>query len=160
MKPMDKIDLQILQELTKDSQTPFYRLAKEIGVSPRTAQKRYERMKEEGIILRPTIEVDLSKIGYVGKVHLMITNAPNQDKAITINALDKMKNVFLLAETVGDFDLIAVAMIKSVRDMISLVGDIRKLQSVERVEVALVSDTAFPVTESFGKFLLEEKAES
>jgi DNA-binding Lrp family transcriptional regulator len=160
MKPMDKVDLQILQELTKDAQTPFFRLAEEIGVSPRTVQERYKRMKEEGIILRSTIEVDLSKIGYQGKAYLMITNAPNQDKAITINALDKMKNVFLLAEIVGDFDLIAIAMIKSIRDMISLVDAIRKLKSVSRVEVALVSETAFPVTESFGKVLQEEKTES
>lgn len=157
---MDKVDLQILQELTKDAQTPFFRLAEKIGVSPRTAQKRYERMKEEGIILRSTIEVDLSKIGYHGKAYLMITNAPNQDKAITINALDKMKNMFLLAEIVGDFDLIAIAMIKSIRDVISLVVAIRKLKSVSRVEVALVSETAFPVTESFGKVLQEEKVES
>jgi DNA-binding Lrp family transcriptional regulator len=160
MKPMDKVDLQILQELTKDAQTPFFRLAEEIGVSPRTVQERYKRMKEEGIILRSTIEVDLSKIGYQGKAYLMITNAPNQDKAITINALDKMKNVFLLAEIVGDFDLIAIAMIKSIRDMISLVDAIRKLKSVSRVEIALVSETAFPVTESFGKVLQEEKTES
>jgi hypothetical protein len=80
---------------------------------------------------------------------LMITNAPKHDKAITINALDKMKNVFLLAEIVGDFDLIAIAMVESMRGMISLVGAIRKLKSVDRVEVALVSDKAFPVTESF-----------
>jgi DNA-binding Lrp family transcriptional regulator len=65
---MGKVDLQILQELTKNSQTPFSRLAKEIDVSPRTVQKRYERMKEEGIILRPTIELDLSRIGYQGKL--------------------------------------------------------------------------------------------
>jgi DNA-binding Lrp family transcriptional regulator len=160
MKPMDKTDLQILQELTKDAQTPFFRLAEKIGVSARTVQKRYEKLKKEGIVLRATIEVDLSKIGYQGKAYFMITNAPNQDISITINALDKMENVFLLSEIVGDFDLIAIAMIKSVRDVISLVGAIRKLQGVDRVEVALVGETSFPVTESFGKVLLEEKAES
>jgi DNA-binding Lrp family transcriptional regulator len=157
---MDRIDLRILQELTKDAQTPFYRLAKEIGVSSRTVQKRYERMKEQGIIRRSTIEVDLSGIGFQGKAYLMITNAPNQDKALTIEALDRMENVFLVSEIVGDFDLIAVAMVRAVRDVIDLVGAIRRLPSVGRVEVALVGDTAFPVTESSGRVLQEEKASS
>jgi Lrp/AsnC family transcriptional regulator of lysine biosynthesis len=157
---MDRIDLQILQELTKDAQTPFYVLAKEIGVSSRTVQKRYERMKEQGIIRRSTIEVDLSGIGFQGKAYLMITNAPNQDKALTIEALDRMENVFIVSEIVGDFDLIAVAMVKAVRDVIDLVGAIRRLPGVGRVEVALVGDTAFPVTESCGRVLQEEKASS
>jgi len=86
---MDEIDLRIIRELTKDAQTPFLRIAKKLGVSPETVRTRYRKMKEEGTIKRCSISINLSRIGYQGKVFLMITNAPNHDKSKTIDALKK-----------------------------------------------------------------------
>lgn len=151
---MNEIDLKIIRELTKNAQTPFLRIAKKLSVSPETVRRRYAEMRKEGTIIRSTISIDLSKIGYQGKAFLMITNSPNQDKTTTIEALKKIRNVFLIAETIGDFDAIAIAPVKDLKSIIALVNEIKNLPSVISVEIAFVDDTAFPVADSYGKLFL------
>ena len=149
MNLMDEIEQKILKELTKDAQTPFSEIAKKIGVSPQTVQARHARMKEEGAILRSAITVDLSKLGYQGKAVLMITNAPNQKKKDTIDALKKMQDIFMETEIIGDFDVLAVAAVKDFRSAINLVNKIRALPSVAHVDASLTTDTTFPVDKGF-----------
>lgn len=146
---MDRIDQQILEELTRNPQAPFSRIAKRIGVSTITVQRRYKELKEEGIILRSSITMDLSKIGYQGKAILMVTNAPDQDKTKTTDALKHMKNVFIVTDVVGECDIMAVAVIKDFKNVIDLINEIRKIPSVDQVEVAFTTDTAFPVAREF-----------
>jgi Lrp/AsnC family transcriptional regulator for asnA, asnC and gidA len=157
---MDKIDSEILKELTKDSQKSFSRVAKKIGISPKTLQRRYEKMKKEGLILRSSITLDLSKIGYQGKAYLMITNAPNQDKTMTVDALSQMQNVFLFTEIVGDIDMLAIAAVNDYKSIIDLVNALRKLPSVDKVEVDFSTDTAFPVGKEFNELFQTEIEET
>lgn len=152
---MDEIDLCIIRELMKDAQTPFLRIAKKLGVSPETVRTRYRKMKEDGTIKCCSISIDLSRIGYQGKVLLMITNAPNNDKSKTIDALKKMRNIFVISEMIGDFEIICIAPVKDLNSLKALVNKIRKLPSVNKVEITIINDTAFPVNEHFGEVFLE-----
>jgi DNA-binding Lrp family transcriptional regulator len=131
---MDELDLKIINELTKDVQRSFLSIAKEIGVSPKTVQIRYKKLQEEGIILLSCAIVDLAKLGYQGKAYLMITNAANHDKTETIEALKKMQNVFTIVE---------------INSIVTLVNEVRKLPSVDNVEVTFTNDTTFPVGKEF-----------
>jgi DNA-binding Lrp family transcriptional regulator len=130
-----------------------------IGVSPQTVQTRYEKMKTEGVILRSTIAVDLSKLGYQGKVLLKITNAPNQNKKKTIDALKQIQDIFLSAEIIGDFDVLAIAAVKDFKSSIDLVTSIRELPSVDHVEVSFTDDTAFPAGNGFTELFQTKKEE-
>ncbi len=157
MNAMDEIGQKILKELTKNAKAPFSEIAEKIGVSPQTVQKRHEKMKTEGAILRSSITVDLSKLGYQGKAVLMITNAPNQTKKETIDALKKMQDVFIETEIIGGFDVLAVAAIKDFRSAINLVNKIRALPSVEHVDASLTTDTAFPVDRGFNELFRKKE---
>jgi len=152
---MDEVDLKIIKELKKDAEKSFLKIAKEIGVSPRTVQKRYERMKENGIILRTTISIDTSKIGYIGKACLMITNAPNEDEKLTIEALSRMQDVFIFADIIGDCDLLAIALIRDLKSFEKLLRDIKKVPSVDQLDFCLFTDTSFPIDEEYNKLPLE-----
>ena len=147
---MDALDLKIINELTKDAQRSFLSIAKEIGVSPKTVQIRYDKLREEGILLLSCIIVDLAKLGYQGKAYLMITNTHNHDKTETIEALKQMQNVFTIVEIVaGDIDVLALAAVKDFRSIVNLVNEVRKLPSVDNVEVIFTNDTTFPVGKEF-----------
>lgn len=154
---MDNIDLSILKELTANPQIPFVRISEKIGVSPRTVQKKYQKMKDNGIILRSSIIIDLSKIGYQGKAYLYITNAPGQEKAATINALKKIPNMFLTTEIIGEFDVLAIAAVRSFTSIMADVNTIRRLPSVDRVEVTFVTDTMFPGPKEFNDLFPPER---
>ena len=112
-------------------------------------------MKEDGTIVGASISIDLSRIGYHGKVFLLITNAPNYDKSKTIAALEEMPNVFLVSEMMGDFEIIGIAPVKDLNSLRTLVAKIKKLPSVSRVDFTLINDTSFPVNAQFGKLFLK-----
>ena len=154
---MDKIDIQILERITKKPQQSFSRIAKELGISPITVQRRFKKMKGEGILLQSSIAIDLSKLGYQGKAYLMVTTAPSKNKTSLIDALMRVKDVFIFTEVAGDFDLLAVAAVKSYKHAINLVNIVKKLPSVDQVEVAFTTDTAFPVDTDFNKIISNRK---
>ncbi len=154
---MDKMDLEILRLLMKNPQEHFSTIAKKTGVTQKTVQTKVQKMKEKGIILRSTIVIDLSKIGYEGEATIRITNAPGYDKADTIGALKGISNIFIITEIIGDFDIMAIAAVKDYPNAINLINTIRQLPSVEKAEADFVTDTQFPATTEFNKQLPSDK---
>ena len=152
---MDEIDLRIIRELTKDAKTPFLRIAKKLGVSPETVRTRYIKMKEDRTIKHCSISIDLSKIGYQGKVFLMITNSSNNDKSKTIDVLKKMRNIFIISEMIGDFEILGIAPVKDMNSLKALVNKIKKLPSVNKVEFTVINDATFPINEHFGEIFVK-----
>jgi Lrp/AsnC family leucine-responsive transcriptional regulator len=150
---LDKLDYRILSELSRDPQIPFLEIAKKLGTSPYTVVKRYEKMKKEGIIKKILVSIDLKKLGYQGKVYLMITNVPTQDKSVTIEALEKINNIIVITQVIGAFDILAIAPITDLNSIRTLVKEIKKLPSVQRVEIACINDTDFPINPSFNKMI-------
>jgi Lrp/AsnC family transcriptional regulator for asnA, asnC and gidA len=153
MMRMEKLDLLILSELLKDAQISFAKIAKKLGTSPYTIRSRYEKMKNEGTIHKCTISIDLSKIGYQGKAFLLITIGPNHDKTETISALKKMRNILVVSEIIGPFDLLAIAPVRDLVSIRAMVNAVKRAPNVQRVEIACIEDTYFPVNPSFGEVL-------
>ena len=102
------------------------------------------------------IIIDLSKIGYQGKAYLTITNAPGQSKEKTIEALKKMPNMFLITDIIGEFDVLVIAAVRNFTSIMDDVNTIRKLPSVEQVEVTFVKDTMFPGPKEFNELFPPE----
>lgn len=152
---MDEIDLNIIKELKKNAEIPFLKIAKQLGVSPKTIHARYKKMKEKGIIAHSTISIDISKIGYQGKAYLMITNAPNQDPDLTINAINQMQDIFLVAEILGEFDVLAITLVRDVESFAKLVQEVKALPSVSQVDFVIATDKSFPVDEKYDKLPLQ-----
>jgi len=154
---MDKLDRFILNELlSEDAQMPFLKIAKNIGVSTNTVRQRYEKMKKDGVIINSIVSIDLSKLGYHGKIFLMITNNPNQEKSETIKDLEKIRNIILITEIAGAFDILAIAPIKDLKSTLNLVNTVRAIPSVQNVGITIISNTDFPINSSFGKIMAKK----
>jgi Lrp/AsnC family transcriptional regulator for asnA, asnC and gidA len=153
---MDKLDYLILAELLKNAQISFLKIAQKLGISSFTVKSRYDKMKEEGIIKKSIITIDLSKLGYQGKVFLLITNSSNQAKSVTIEALKKVRNIISISEIVGHFDIIAIAPINDFNSIKALVNEVKQIPSVQRVKISCVNDTVFPLDPTFGKILSQQ----
>lgn len=153
---MDEVDFLILNELLKNAQMSFLKIAKKVGVSSFTVKSRFDKMKKEGIIARCVVTVDLSKLGYQGKAFLLISSVSNQAKSVTIDALKKMKNILVISEIIGPFDILAIAPITDFNSIRELVTEVKKLHSVQRVKISAINDTMFPVNPTFGKILSQQ----
>ncbi len=156
---MDRLDYLILSELLKNAQASFSKIAKRLKTSPYTVKRRYENMKNEGVIYGSTVSIDLSKIGYQGKVFLLITISPQQNSSSTISNLTKIRNVIVVTELIGPYDILCIAPVSDLASVRKLVLEVKKAPGVQRVEVALINDTNFPVNESFGKTLGQKSYE-
>jgi Lrp/AsnC family transcriptional regulator, regulator for asnA, asnC and gidA len=153
---MDKLDFLILSELLKDAALSFVEIAKKVGTSPYTVRRRYEKMKKEGIIFRCIVSIDLTKLGYQGKAFLLITVSPNGNKSETISYLKKMRNVIVVTELIGPYDILAIAPITDLNSIQTLVKEARKAPYLQRIEIACVDDIHFPVNPNFGTILSQK----
>jgi len=140
---MDAVDVQILTELMADAQTPFSRVAKKIGVSHETVRKRYEKMKKEGTIKQCTVLVDGHKLGDEGTVFLMLSCAREVKKADVMECLKRIPDLYMIIELIGDYDFLAWARLKNLHQLAQLVGDIRSLGNIDRMETLLLTQTYF-----------------
>jgi DNA-binding Lrp family transcriptional regulator len=155
---MDRIDYQILSELLLDSTLSFVKIANRIGISPFTVRRHYEKMKKEGIIFSRIVSIDLSKIGYQGKAFLLITTSPNGNKPDIISLLKKIKNIIVVTETLGPYDILAIAPITDLESIQILLKDSRKIPGVQNIQIACSNDVSFPIGQNFGRILSEKAA--
>jgi Lrp/AsnC family transcriptional regulator for asnA, asnC and gidA len=153
---MDKLDYQILSELLKNAQISLLKIANKLDISPLTVRKRYEKMVSEGVIKKAVVTIDISKLCYQGKAYLLITNAPNASKAKTIEALQKMKGIILISEIIGPIDILAIAPVTDLNSIKNLVSEIKKLPSVQKVEISCTGNTIFPVSQTYGEFMSQK----
>jgi DNA-binding Lrp family transcriptional regulator len=145
LRNLDEIDRKILDLLCQDAQMPFYKIAKIVGVSPRTVELRFQKLIQEKIILQSTILLDLSKIGYAGKAHISITTRQGEDWCTVANELKNIEGIFLITKLIGDYDILALITVKDFTSIMGVMDHIRKLPNVERVDVSFVQDNTYPV---------------
>ena len=153
---MDKLDYQILSELLKNAQISLLKIANKLNISPLTVRKRYEKMVSDGVIKKASVTIDLSKLLYQGKAFLLITIAPNASKQKTIEAMEKMKNIILISEIIGPIDILAIAPVTDLNSVKELIGKIKELAGVQKVEITCTSNTIFPVSQTYGEFMSQK----
>lgn len=156
---MDRLDYLVLSELLKNGSLSFVEIARNVGTTPYTVRRRYEKLKQEGIIQKCIISIDLSKLGYQGKAFLLITVLPKGNKAEAIACLKKIRNIIVVTEIIGPFDILAIAPITDVKSVQRLVQEARKAPCVQRVEISCIEDTYFPINPNFGA-ILSQKSEA
>lgn len=150
---MDKLDYLILGELHKDGMMSFVDIAKNLNSTPCKVRRRYEKMKNEGIIYGFITTIDLAKVGYQGKVFLMITLASNVKKVETVEYLMGLRNMIGVVETIGPCDLIAIAPITDLASIQDLITKTKKAPNVQKVEFYCISNVDFPMGRTFDEML-------
>jgi len=140
---MDAINVQILTELMSDAQIPFSHIAKKIGMSHETVRKRYERMKEEGTIKQCTVLVDGHKLGDEGTAFLMLSCASEANKKDVLESLKLIPDLYMIVDVIGDYDFFTWARLENIEKLARLVGSIRSLGNIDRVETILLTQTYF-----------------
>ncbi len=108
-----------------------------------------KRLRKEDIIFRTTISIDLSKIGYQGKAQLLIKLSPNNKKSETIGYLKTVKNIIVITEIIGPYDILAIAPVTDLKSIQTLVGEARKAPFVEQIELSCIDDVNFPICSTF-----------
>ena len=80
--PLDGIDQQILNILTADGRISLSEVASRVSMSAPSVTERVRRLESKGILVRFTIDLDLSKLGYVLEAIVRIKPRPGKIKQV------------------------------------------------------------------------------
>ncbi|WP_435077278.1 AsnC family transcriptional regulator [Halococcus sp. AFM35] len=100
MRDLDETDLELLELLLSDARRPWSELAAVVDLSPPAVADRVERLQEQGVIRRFTVDVDRSQLGGGVPVLLTLTVEPAVFDAVraALSNADAVEYVFTTAE--------------------------------------------------------------
>lgn len=133
---LDDIDRQLIDKLLVDSMQPFGKIAKEIGTSINTVSRKYKRLTENGVI-KPTIQLNLPKLGYYALVCFPITFASESDPNDVMKEILAIKNSFLLIKTSGEIDLFAYIMLRDLKQLLENQKQVALIHGISRMDMKI-----------------------
>ncbi len=142
MIDLDKKDHKLLALLRADARTSVIDLAKILGVSRATVQNRMNRLKNNGVILKYTIDLkpDAEKQPIQAIMSIAITGkkAPS-----VIKTLQGYPDITSLYNTNGRWDVVAKIQTSSLETFNNLLCEVRLIDGVNSTETSLLLDTIF-----------------
>ena len=141
-KLIDEIDLQIIEELSKNSRESFKTIADRIGTSLDTVSRRYKKLVKNRII-KPSIQIDPKKIGYNAMVYFGIAFASQNDTAAVVEKITALKDTTLIIKSSGDYDLRIYVLVRDIDQLLAVQNEIANVPGITRMET-LISDVPIP----------------
>ena len=137
---LDKIDHLLLAKLRENSRASVSELGRDLGLSRTTVQSRIKRLERAKVITGYSVRVAETHEKNQIHAYVMITVGPKRAAAVSAE-IKRMPAVRLLQSVSGPFDMIALAVAPSVRDMDDLIDAIGNLEGVERTTSSVVLST-------------------
>jgi DNA-binding Lrp family transcriptional regulator len=142
---LDNVDLYIIEALSKDARVSFRQIALALNLSPDTIIDRYNNLQEKGVIRGSTIVLNPKEIGYTAMAVFMIDISPavngnRFDSTLILETLIKMRNIIVASKTVGDHDLLAIAVVHDFQHLFAVRNEIAAIPGVKGMEVSFWSE--------------------
>ena len=132
----DDKDLEILKLLEEDSRKNYKDIGENVGKAASSIHNRINKLIDNGIIERFTIEVDTKKIGYSITAIILLQIKGAYITEIQDNLKDNI-NVYGIYDTTGDWDSILLVKFKKIEDLNDFLKKINKLEHVERTSTSV-----------------------
>lgn len=132
---IDKLDLQILDELMRDAAQPYTELAKKLYVSGGTIHVRMRKLSEMGIVKSSSLQVDYEALGYDISAFLGIyldKSSLYDDVSMQLKAIPEIVSAHY---TTGQYSIFAKIVCKDTNHLRDILHDkIQKIQGIQRTE--------------------------
>ncbi len=133
-------DQQLLNILRDNGRATTTDLAKMLGVSRSTAQKRLERLEDSGVISGYTVRLSREYLDREIKAHVLITVRPRETNEI-IQKMKAYQEVRAVYSVSGQFDLIAQVAALDIGRLDAVIDKIIEIEGVERTESSVILST-------------------
>lgn len=135
MKGVDETDQKILASLKQNSRIPFTKIADEVGLSEAAVRKRVERLQEEGVIKRFTVETDTGK---AVRAVILISVQPAYPTPSVVKSVKRIRGVEQVYEVAGEVDVLAVVTGESIDEVNSNIDELRKIEGVSKTNSMVI----------------------
>ena len=153
---IDDIDRKISLILSRNSRTPFRKIADQLDISTKTVIQRYKKLRENLLALS-TITVDLKKLGYKALANLYVKVSNRSKMSEIYSQLLQIPNLIVIIRLIGSYDLYIAIVLEDFDKMFEVSERIRKIEGLEKPDMFL---TPMPPSWPFNLFpsLLENEA--
>ncbi|MFX0169235.1 MAG: Lrp/AsnC family transcriptional regulator [Candidatus Hodarchaeota archaeon] len=137
---LDKVDLQILEVLQRNSRISFSELGRSVGLSATAARNRINSLLTRGIITRLGVELDWSKIGWQLQSLLLVRTEHGKTETVT-KQLHKIPQILSVTKTAGTVDLVVRLLASDVSDFNNLIHRaFSKIPGIVSINTLMVLD--------------------
>ncbi|MDI9608661.1 MAG: Lrp/AsnC family transcriptional regulator [Candidatus Verstraetearchaeota archaeon] len=135
MYQMDEVDRKILALLKENSRLAFTKIAEEVGLSEAAVRKRVERLQQEGVIKRFTIDVET---GEKVKAIILVSVQPSRPNPLVAQQIKKIEGVDLVLEVAGEVDIVALISGASMQEVNKNIDEVRKIEGLTKTNSMIV----------------------
>ena len=132
---LDKLDLQIIQEMMEDAEISYADLGKKLFVSGGTIHVRIKKLEEMGVVKGKKLSVDLKELGYdvIAFIGIYLEKSSLYDSVA--KELKKVPQIVRLNYTTGNYSMFAEIVCKDIQQSRYVLHDeLQKNKGIERTE--------------------------
>lgn len=115
---LDELDLMLIEAIKRDARISYQTLASKVGTSPQTANRRINKLIDNGIIKIVAVP-DYTVLGYNTILFLAINAPPGMLDTLT-EQLSNINSIKHLHITTGRYHILAVAVYRSIDEYLRL----------------------------------------
>ncbi|MFC3052526.1 Lrp/AsnC family transcriptional regulator [Kordiimonas pumila] len=143
MKNLDKIDIKILQALTRDGRISWRELADEVGLSLTPTLRRVRQMEDNGIIKGYTAELDENKLLGSMAAFISITLDRQVDEILHIfeDNVSKLPEVMSGHLMSGGADYLLHVYVRDLEHYREFLSVLSKVQGIAHIQSSFVLNT-------------------
>ena len=130
-----RLDKEIVDSLTENARMSFRQIAKHTDKSTDTIINHYTTLLENGDIRGSTVVVDIEKIGYEGiaAFEIDVTSDQNINSDMILETLIQMPNIIVATKTVGEHDVLVLAVIHDLQHYQDINVEISGIRGVKNI---------------------------
>ncbi|HEU4472504.1 MAG TPA: Lrp/AsnC ligand binding domain-containing protein [Flavisolibacter sp.] len=132
---IDKLDLQIVQQLMHDASPSYADIGKKLFVSAGTIHVRIKKLQEAGVISGMRFHADLKKLGYdvIAFIGIYLEKSSLYDAVA--KELKKIPEIVRMNYTTGNYSIFAEIVCKDIAQLRLILHDeLQKIKGIERTE--------------------------
>jgi Lrp/AsnC family transcriptional regulator for asnA, asnC and gidA len=132
---LDKLDLQIIQEMMEDAEISYADLGKKLFVSGGTIHVRIKKLEELGVVKGKKLSVNLKELGYdvIAFIGIYLEKSSLYDSVA--KELKKVPQIVRLNYTTGNYSMFAEIVCKDIQQLRYVLHDeLQKIKGIERTE--------------------------
>ncbi len=132
---LDKLDLQIIQEMMEDAEISYADLGKKLFVSGGTIHVRIKKLEELKVVKGKKLSVDLKSLGYdvIAFIGIYLEKSSMYDSVA--KDLKRIPQIVRLNYTTGNYSMFAEIVCKDIQQLRFVLHDeLQKIKGIERTE--------------------------
>ena len=141
---LDKLDLQIIQEMLESAEIPYAELGKKLFVSGGTIHVRIKKLEGFGIVKGKKLSVNLKQLGYDITAFVGIFLEKSSLYDVVAKELEKIPEIIRLNYTTGNYSMYIEIVCKDINQLRHVLHDeLQKIKGIERTETLISLEESF-----------------